>query len=82
MTLPTLSASYKKVKMGVGSRLGDAILSMIGYQTDHYSISYSYDLTISKLAGNTRGSHEFQISYRFKSDENNDLRKGVDLIGF
>lgn len=43
----------------------DAILLLIGYKLDRISFAYSYDITISKLAGNTNGSHEISIAMQY-----------------
>lgn len=39
----------------------DAILMMVGVKQDRISFAYSYDFTISALAGNTSGSHEITL---------------------
>ena len=43
----------------------DAIISMIGLKLDQFRFGYSYDLTISKLAGSTGGAHEISLSFEF-----------------
>jgi type IX secretion system PorP/SprF family membrane protein len=43
----------------------DAIVFIAGAKADRMYIGYSYDLTISKLAGRSNGAHEFNISYQF-----------------
>jgi type IX secretion system PorP/SprF family membrane protein len=39
----------------------DALLFMVGFKHDRISFAYSYDITISALAGNTAGSHELSL---------------------
>lgn len=39
----------------------DAMMVLMGFKLDRISFAYSYDLTISALAGNTGGSHEISI---------------------
>jgi len=43
----------------------DAVAVLLGVKTDRFNCGYSYDLTISKLAGASRGAHELTISYQF-----------------
>lgn len=48
----------------------DALIFLLGYhfmpRTTLYELSYSYDLTVSHLAFNTGGSHEFTLAMYFK----------------
>lgn len=39
----------------------DAFIFMVGAQYDYLKIGYSYDVTVSKLANNTGGSHELTL---------------------
>ncbi len=39
----------------------DAIMIMAGFNWDRISFAYSYDITISRLAGNTAGAHEISL---------------------
>ncbi len=41
----------------------DALVLILKYKYDGFKIGYSYDITISKLASHTFGSHEVSISY-------------------
>lgn len=43
----------------------DALVWLLGFKHDFFSIGYSYDLTISKLGPGTAGSHEISLSYEF-----------------
>ena len=50
---------------GLWYRNKDSFITLIGIQSDNLKIGYSYDVTISKLANATAGSHElsFQINF-------------------
>lgn len=41
----------------------DAVVMLLGLETDKLKIGYSYDFTVSQLNGQTGGSHEISISY-------------------
>jgi type IX secretion system PorP/SprF family membrane protein len=43
----------------------DALVLLVGLQTKHYNIGYSYDFTTSKLILASGGSHEISFSYTF-----------------
>ena len=43
----------------------DAIIFLVGLKTNGTKIGYSYDITISKLAGDTGGSHEISLVYEY-----------------
>ncbi len=45
----------------------DAIIAILGVHVGNTRIGYSFDLTMSDLAGNTGGSHEFSIMYTIPS---------------
>jgi type IX secretion system PorP/SprF family membrane protein len=42
----------------------DAVAVIVGLQTDKIKVGYSYDLTISKLAGISKGAHEITLSFQ------------------
>ncbi len=48
------------------SRNGDAIIALIGLQNDNFKFGYSYDITVSKLGGNTGGAHELSLGLNLK----------------
>ena len=50
---------------GVWYRNKDAFIALIGLQSDIVKIGYSYDVTISKLANATAGSHEISFQMNF-----------------
>lgn len=43
----------------------DAITILLGAKIESFQVGYSYDLTLSRLVGNTGGSHEISIVYEF-----------------
>jgi len=43
----------------------DAVAIIVGAKTKRMNIGYSYDITISKLAGASKGAHEVNVSYQF-----------------
>lgn len=47
----------------------DALVALVGFRLDSFSIGYSYDLTISSLGVSTGGSHELSIAYQFAPPE-------------
>ncbi len=55
----------------VGNKAGsyhkntDAVTVLLGTKIEHLQIGYSYDLTLSRLIGNTGGSHEISVMYEF-----------------
>jgi len=51
---------------GLWYRFGDAIIALIGIQTNGLKIGYSYDITVNKLSNATGGAHEISLSYQFE----------------
>lgn len=51
---------------GLWYRNSDAIIAVVGIQNRNFKFGYSYDVTISKLAGNTAGSHEISLQIQFE----------------
>ncbi len=51
---------------GLWYRNSDAFIALVGVQTDHMKIGYSYDVTVSKLSSNTAGSHEVSLQIQFE----------------
>jgi len=70
-----MKASF--IKAGTGLRIGfnnpDAILLMLGFCSEKFSIGYSYDMTVSKLSNSTGGAHEISAIFKFncKNDKEN-----------
>lgn len=53
----------------------DAIVFLLGYRQESFSIGYSYDITISSLGFATGGSHEISIAYQLEPFERDSPRK-------
>ena len=60
--------------IGGGYRNQDAINLILGYRNNLFTLQGGYDVTISKLAGNTAGSWEISASFNLR---NKDLRKSL-----
>jgi type IX secretion system PorP/SprF family membrane protein len=45
----------------------DAVILLFGFHTKSMKIGYSYDITVSKLAGDTGGSHELSLVYEYSN---------------
>jgi len=52
----------KRYKPGYSNH--DAIAMIIGFKTKRANFGYSFDITISKLAGLSKGAHEVTMSYQ------------------
>jgi len=46
----------------------DAIIGLVGMQKGVFKIGYSYDVTISNLAGNSGGTHEFSLVFNLDAN--------------
>lgn len=53
----------------------DAIVLLLGVKTKDMQIGYSYDATISRLSGNSGGSHEISITYEIASQRKKRRKK-------
>ncbi len=51
----------------------DAVIFLLGVREGVFKIGYSYDLTISGLAGRTGGSHEISLSINFERPRRVDI---------
>jgi type IX secretion system PorP/SprF family membrane protein len=51
---------------GMWYRNADAVIALVGIQNDNFKFGYSYDVTVSKLSGNTAGSHEISLQIQFE----------------
>jgi len=51
---------------GLWYRNADAVIALIGIKNDNFQAGYSYDITVSKLAGNTAEAHEISIQIKFE----------------
>lgn len=60
---------YRGIPVGKGKesyqRNTDALTVLVGTRIATLQIGYSYDLTLSRLAGNTGGAHEISLQYEF-----------------
>lgn len=74
----TRQAQFTQVNVGVGAQLGrvlggffyrhtvsnpDAAIVYMGYKLDIVELTYSYDITVSQLAGRSGGSHELGVVF-------------------
>lgn len=50
--------------LGLWYRNQDAAIILIGIQNKQIKVGYSYDVTLSRLANNTAGSHELSLQWR------------------
>jgi len=55
------------LKGAPGYASNDAIIFLLGYQTETFRVGYSYDFTVSRLVTHTGGSHELAIGFEFAS---------------
>ena len=51
---------------GLWYRNQDAFIVLLGYQAGNVKCGYSYDVTVSKLANATAGSHEISFQVQFE----------------
>lgn len=54
----------------------DALVFSLGLNVGTVHLAYSYDLTLSGLAGHSGGANEFSIIYRFQSRSSRSLYRG------
>lgn len=59
---------------------GDAMIFLIGAQQGKFKYGYSYDLTISGLAGNTGGSHELSLRINLEDPDRQDINDCLQLF--
>lgn len=69
---------YRGIPGLSSSSLGnnDALIFSLGINVGSAHLAYSYDLTLSKLAGYSGGSNEFSIIYRFGIGSGVSIRRG------
>jgi type IX secretion system PorP/SprF family membrane protein len=52
---------------GISYRTQDAIVGLVGVQfQEQFQLSYTYDITVSRMRHQSAGSHEIVLGYRFK----------------
>ncbi len=59
---------YKEVFWGgLGYRVGESVIVLLGVQYKDFRIGYSYDINVNKLGLPVfGGTHEIMLNYRFK----------------
>lgn len=60
----------------------DAFIFQLGVQHDHFKVGYSYDVTVSKLANSTAGSHEVSLGFIFPVPEQKKKVKAIRCPSF
>ena len=66
MDINFLMRYNKKVWGGVGYRINDAIIAMIGFNVYEFRLGYSYDISTTPMRNG--GTHEISLQYFFKMD--------------
>jgi len=56
---------YRGIPLVKSIPSNDAFAMLVGYQIDQFTIGYSYDVTVSHLAGLTQGAHEISLIFNF-----------------
>jgi type IX secretion system PorP/SprF family membrane protein len=59
--------------VGTGLKSFDNINLNVGYRHNFFSITYGYDVVVSKLSGNRAGSHEVLASFNLRNKEQRKL---------
>ncbi|MCE3226978.1 MAG: hypothetical protein K0S32_1529 [Bacteroidetes bacterium] len=67
---------------GLWYRNNDAVIILVGLQNDFFKFGYSYDVTISKLSGNTAGSHEISLQVQLACKKRGKKYRLIDCPGF
>lgn len=71
---------YRGIPVGGGSDgliNNDALIFLLGFNIGNVRLSYSYDLTISELAGHSGGANEFSLIFRFSTSGINKSPRGA-----
>jgi len=66
MDLNFLVRYNKKIWGGVGYRINDAVIAMIGFNVYEFRLGYSYDISTTPMRNG--GTHEISLQYFFKMD--------------
>lgn len=79
-----LGVYFKKQTIvgGLWYRGRDAFIMLLGIETGHVRIGYSYDVTVSKLTNATAGSHELSLGYQFTCKKPKPKYRPVVCPGF
>jgi len=64
---------YKHLIIGCGYKSSSNLSASAGYRNNFFTLTYNYDLFVSKFLGNTAASHEFTASYNLRNKEQRKL---------
>jgi type IX secretion system PorP/SprF family membrane protein len=56
----------------------DAVILVVGIRKGKIRFGYSYDITVSRLSGQTGGSHELSLVFNWSGNSDNSLHPHVD----
>ena len=80
----TIRAKYNKfLNGGLAYRWNDAVSIMIGGEYKNFTLGYSYDYPISKIAQASSGSHEVFLGYKVKlnlGEKNKNKHKSIRIM--
>lgn len=62
-----------------GYQNNDAIVLLAGVHFNHFKFAYSYDITVSKIWGNTGGAHEISLIYEHQNPRKKRRKRRVKL---
>ena len=65
-----------------GTQNIDAFIFQLGVQEDYFKVGYSYDVTVSKLANSTAGSHELTLGVMLPVPEQKKKVKAIRCPSF
>ena len=65
-----------------GTQNIDAFIFQVGVQQDYFKVGYSYDVTVSKLANSTAGSHELTVGLLLPVPEQKKKVKAIRCPSF
>jgi type IX secretion system PorP/SprF family membrane protein len=53
----------------------ESFIGVVGFKKGKFRVGYSYDFTVSKLAGKTGGTHEISFTFNWAGDDNSLINK-------
>jgi type IX secretion system PorP/SprF family membrane protein len=56
----------------------DAFILVMGIKKGKFKLGYSYDITVSRLAGRTGGSHELSLVFNWSGSDDNSLHPKIN----
>lgn len=71
---------FKHLNVTVAYGTNDAVVAGLGYQHKFFKINYSYDVALSLNRGNTAGSHEFGLAFKFWKVKTKKRFMGVNSV--